>query len=77
MRLNDLQERRAIVVGEMRSITEKPTGTGGDLSAEQSKRFDQLKAELTGLEQRIERQRFLDEAERRIQAVRVVGLSRR
>ena len=29
MRLNDLPERRAIVGGEMRSITEKPTGTVG------------------------------------------------
>src|SRR5688572_20084078 len=57
----------------MRSITEKPAGNGGDLSNEQSKRFDELKSELTGLEQRIERQRFLDEAERRMSGTPVHG----
>ena len=52
MKAKDLQERRAILVAEMRSITEKPAGTGGDLSPEQAARFDALKAELQTVEGR-------------------------
>jgi hypothetical protein len=73
MKLTDLQERRALIVAEMRGLTDKPTGQAGDLSDEQTKRFDALKAELQGLEQRIERQRFLDEAERKAQGTPVHG----
>lgn len=73
MRLNHLNEKRALVVAEMRSITEKPTGTGGDLSTEQAQRFDQLKGDLQGLEQRIERQRFIDDAERRMTGQQIHG----
>ena len=73
MNLRALQERRAAIVAEMRGITEKPGGTGGDLSAEQSAQFDKLKTELEGLEQRIARQTFLDEAERRMQGQRIAG----
>jgi HK97 family phage major capsid protein len=67
MRLNDLMERRAVLVAEMRSLTSKPAGDGGDLSAEQAQRFDMLKGEIEGLERTIERQRVLDDAERRMQ----------
>ena len=57
----------------MRSITEKPTGDGGDLSNEQSQRFDALKAELDGVEKRLARQSFIDEAERKMQGQPIVG----
>ncbi len=57
----------------MRSITEKPTGNGGDLSTEQSARFDALKAELDGVEKRLARQSFIDEAERKMQGQTIVG----
>jgi HK97 family phage major capsid protein len=66
VKLKDLQERRALLITEMRAITEKPAGDGGDLSAEQASRFDALKAELQGVDARVERQRVLDEAERRM-----------
>lgn len=71
MKLKDLQERRAILVGEMRQITEKPAGTGGDLSTEQTQRFDTLKAELQTVEKSIERQAFIDEADRRTQGTQI------
>jgi HK97 family phage major capsid protein len=67
MKLRELLERRTKIVEEMRAITNQPTGDGGDLSAEQSTRFDALKTELAGLEKNIERQQTLDEAERRMQ----------
>jgi hypothetical protein len=68
-----MQEKRAVAIAEMRSITEKPTGTGGDLSTEQSARFDALKAELDGVEKRLARQAFLDEAERKMTGQRIAG----
>ena len=61
------------MVTEMRSITEKPTGNGGDLSSDQSQRFDTLKAELDGVEKRLARQSFIDEAERKMQGQTIVG----
>lgn len=73
MNTRTLLERRTALVGEMRSITEKPTGAAGDLSQEQSQRFDALKAELEGLEKRIDRQRLIDEAERRAQGQPLAG----
>lgn len=73
MKLRDLQERRTALVMEMRGITDKPAGNGGDLSAEQAQKFDALKADLTGLEKSIERQAFLDEAERRAAGTPVTG----
>ena len=73
MNIRDLQERRALIVTEMRGLTEKPTGTGGDLSAEQAQKFDTLKAELDGIEKRIGRQQVLDETERRMQGQQIAG----
>lgn len=73
MNLRDLQERRALIVTEMRSLTEKPAGTGGDLSTEQSTKFDSLKAELEGIENSLGRRRVLDEIERRTQGTQLAG----
>lgn len=73
MKVKDLQERRAVLVAEMRSMTEKPAGTGGDLSTEQATRFDALKGELQTVEKSIERQAFIDEAERRAQGTQIAG----
>lgn len=73
MKLKDLQERRALVVAEMRSLTDKPAGNGGDLSEEQAKRFDVLKAELETVERGIARQALLDEAERRTAGAPIAG----
>lgn len=40
-------------------------GAAGDLSADDASQFDRMKEELTGLEKRIEREVWLDEADRR------------
>lgn len=68
-----LLERRSAIVSEMRSITNSPAGNAGDLSAEQSSKFDSLKTELEGLEKRIARQQLVDDAERRMQGERIAG----
>ena len=60
MRIQDLLEQRGGIVSELRTLTETPTGDGGDLSSEQSERFDKLKGDLTSIEKRIERQRLID-----------------
>jgi HK97 family phage major capsid protein len=72
MKLKDLQDRRAKIIAEMRSITEAPANAG-DLSAEQVQRFDTLKGELDTTEAAIGRQTMLDEAERRMQGQPVAG----
>ncbi len=72
-KMRDFQEVRARLVAEMRQLTEAPKGDGGDLSAEQSKRFDQLKTELEGIEARMQRQAVVDEAERRMQGEKITG----
>lgn len=66
MRLSELLERRSQVITEMRSITANPAGDGGDLSAEQTTKFDSLKSTLESIEKNVERQRIIDEAERRM-----------
>src|SRR5687767_7041202 len=73
MNLRDLNERRAVLITEMRAMTSSPAGSGGDLSIEQATKFDGLKAELEGLETRIGRQRMLDDAERRMQGAQLAG----
>lgn len=73
MNLRDLNERRAVIVTEMRALTDKPSGQGGDLSAEQSTKFDGLKSELEGIEKSIGRQRLIDEAERRMKGETIAG----
>ena len=63
--LRSLLERRAAIAGEMRSIND----AAGDaaLSEAQDAQFDKLKAELAGLEKRIDVQSTIDDAERRMQ----------
>ncbi|MFV3131736.1 phage major capsid protein [Niveispirillum sp. KHB5.9] len=65
MSLRELQEKRSRALAEMRKITEAPAGQAGDLSEEQRSRFETLKTEVTTLEERIQRQSFIDEADRR------------
>lgn len=73
MKMKDLLEQRGRVVASMREMTDNPGGEGGDLSTEQSQRFDTLKGELGALEKRIERQSLLDEADRRTQGQQITG----
>jgi HK97 family phage major capsid protein len=73
MKMKDLLERRGRIVSDMRQITETPSGDGGDLSTEQATTFDAMKAELTTLEKSIDRQRLVDEAERRMNGEHIAG----
>jgi HK97 family phage major capsid protein len=73
MTTRDLLERRASLVTEMRTITTQANGDGGDLSAEQGEKFNSMKAQLEKVEQQIERQRFVDEAERRMNGESITG----
>src|SRR5262245_13074278 len=73
MSLRELKEQRSKLIAEMRSITSAPGGTAGDLSTEQAATFDQLKGKLEMVEKNIERQRLVDEAERRMTGEPVSG----
>ena len=73
MTLRELREKRASIVGEMRAINEKPEGENGDLSEPQSKRFEILKGELALVEKSEERQRLVDEADRRADGHQIAG----
>ncbi len=73
MNLRELLEKRAKLISEMRGLTNSPAGDGGDLSAEQTTKFDTLKTELEGIEKRIERQKLVDDAERRMNGEKLTG----
>lgn len=69
-------ERRAAIAAEMRTLNDNPTGENNDLSPEQRGRWDNLKGDLDGLQQRIDRQATLDDAERRMQGQPLGGADR-
>ena len=71
--MKNLLEKRSRLTADLRALLEKPEGEGGDLSEAQAKRFDKLKTELETLEKRIERQAFIDEADRRAQGEQLTG----
>lgn len=73
MNRRKLLERRTAMVVEMRSLTDAPAGDGGDLSAEQSARFDNLKSEVRGLDSQLERIEAVESLERRAAGVQVAG----
>ena len=73
MKTKDLLEKRGRIVADMRQITETPSGEGGDLSVEQSAKFDSLKSELENVEARIARQQVLDDVERRMSGQHIAG----
>jgi HK97 family phage major capsid protein len=73
MKMKDLLEQRGRIVAEMRKLADSPTGEGGDMTVEQSQRFDTLKGELESTEKNIDRQNLLDEAERRMQGQPLTG----
>lgn len=65
MKLRELREKRARIVGEMRAIADKPEGDAGAPSEPQEKRFEILKGELTLVEKAIDKQELVDEADKR------------
>jgi HK97 family phage major capsid protein len=60
-----LIEQRSVLVAEMRSLTDAPSGTAGDLSEAQASKFDELRSRMETIDKSIERARFVDEADRR------------
>lgn len=60
-------------MARMRKLTDSPKGEDGDLNEEQAAEFDRAKAELEGLETRIERAEAVEDAERRIAAPTVIN----
>lgn len=73
MSVRDLREERAKVVEQLRAMTDKPEGEAGDLSVEQTHKWKSLQGQVEALEQRIKRQEFLDEQERRMQGENITG----
>lgn len=72
MTLRELREKRSRTVAAMREIAEAPAA-GADLSEEQATRFETLKTELRSVEQAIERQELIDDADRRAAGQPVTG----
>lgn len=66
MKLADIKERRAILVGEMRSILSTAETQKRALSADEQAKFDTLKQQVTDLEAQEARAQFLDDQERRM-----------
>ena len=67
MKLRDLMEKRASLVKELRQLNESPDGEGGDLSENQTKRFEVVKGELELVEKKVDRAQLVDEFDRRSQ----------
>lgn len=65
MKLNDLREARALKVAEARALVDKAAAEKRNLTADEQKAFDGLKASITDLEAQEQRAQFLEDAERR------------
>ena len=68
--MREMLEKREQLVRDMRAIAEQE---GGDLSAEQERRFDEMKTDLVRLDAMIGRKRTLDDAERRMEGTPISG----
>ncbi|NEX61727.1 phage major capsid protein [Noviherbaspirillum galbum] len=71
MTLQEIREKKAAKVAEMRSLLAKAETEKRSLSADESSKFDALKAEITGLEADEQRAMFMAETERRMQGAPV------
>lgn len=73
MKLHELLETRARVVTEMRGLADKAETEKRDLNGDEENRFGELKAEIAGLDKKIERAQTLAAAERAAPAILVHG----
>jgi len=71
--IHHIKEQRALAVAEMRGMVEKAQAEKRNLSADEAKIFDSLKAKITSLEEEETRATFLAEAERRMSGTPVSG----
>jgi HK97 family phage major capsid protein len=69
MRLHELQERRAVVVTEMRGIADKAEAESRDYTDAEDTKHKELRTELGALDKKIERARDVAEAERAAPAI--------
>ena len=65
MKVADLREQRALRVAEARALVDKAGAEKRNLTADEQKAFDGLKASITDLEAQEQRAVFLESAERR------------
>jgi HK97 family phage major capsid protein len=65
MTLRELMEKKTRLVTEMRALNDKPEGEAGDLSETQTTKFSELRTGLEKTEAAIDRQKLIDEADRR------------
>ena len=65
MKLNDLREQRALRVAEARALVDKAGAEKRNLTADEQKAFDGLKASITDLEAQEQRAAFMADVERR------------
>ncbi|PKG49283.1 MULTISPECIES: phage major capsid protein [Halomonadaceae] len=73
MKVSALREQRSAKVAQMKGMIDKAADEGRDLSADETKQFDTLKAEERALAGQVDRAEYLDEAERRSVAKPVTG----
>jgi len=71
MNVNALRESRSAKVAEMRNLVQAAETASRDLADNERARFDTLKTETAGLDERIGRAEHLDEMERRAEATPV------
>ncbi|MDP2330407.1 MAG: phage major capsid protein [Reyranella sp.] len=69
MKLHELQEARTAAVVAMRALADMAEVEKRDLSADEDKKFGDLKSEITGYDKKIERARTLADAERSAPAI--------
>ena len=69
MKLHELQEARSRTIAKMRALTDKAEAETRDLSDTESTEFGTLKDEVRALDGKIDRAKFLAEAERSAPAI--------
>lgn len=73
MTLASIREQRTAKVAEARTLLDTAQRESRQLTAEESAKFDAIKAEITTLESAEQRQQFIDDAERRSVGTPVTG----
>lgn len=73
MKLRDLKEKRARIIGDIRALIETAETETRDLNDQEEGQYKVLQSDLKTIEANIERTEFLDDAERRMQGQAISG----
>lgn len=73
MKISALREQRSAKVAAMKTLVDAAAAEGRDLSADETKQFESLKAEERALSAQVERAEYLGEVERRAAGTPVSG----